>query len=99
MTTTTWFEEIAGQLRGMADAVVDEVQTNGLMPLLAPVAPFDRPALLAPAVALGGLLAMALLSGTAIAALGWLLLSLLAIYVLLVDVFGISVELTPIGPR
>jgi hypothetical protein len=99
MTGTTWLEEITGQLRGMADAVVDEIRANGLMPLLAPVAPFDRPAVLAPAVALGGLLSLALLSGTAVAALGGLLLSLLALYVLLVDVFGISVELTPIGPR
>lgn len=99
MTATTWLEEITGQLWGMADAVVDEVRTNGLMPLLAPVSPFDRPALLAPAVALGGLLSLALLSGTALAALGGLLLSLLALYVLLVDVFGISIELTPIGPR
>lgn len=99
MTGITWLEDITGQLWGMADAVVDEIRVNGLMPLLAPVAPFDRPALLAPAVALGGLLGLALLSGTAISALGALLLSLLALYVLLVDVFGISVELTPIGPR
>lgn len=99
MMATTWLDELTGQLRSMADAVIDEVRANGLMPLLAPVAPFDRPALLAPAVALGGLLALALLSGTALAALGGLLLSLLALYVLLVDVFGISVEFTPIGPR
>ena len=99
MSTTNWLEEIGGQLRGMADAVVDEIRTNGLMPLLAPVAPFDRPTLLAPAVALGGLLALALLSGTALAAFGGLLLSLLGLWVRLVDVFGISVELTPIGPR
>ena len=69
------------------------------VPLLAPVAPFDQPAFLAPAVALGGLVALALLSGTAIAAMGGLLLSLFALYLLLVDVFGISLEMTPIGPR
>jgi hypothetical protein len=96
---TTWLDEMVGQLRGVADAVVDEVRVHGLAPLLAPVAPFDHPAFLAPAVALGGVLALALLSGTAVAALGGLLLSLLALYLLLVDVFGISIELTPIGPR
>lgn len=95
----TWLEEITGQIRGIADAVAEEVRVNGLMPLLAPVAPFDQPAFIAPAVAVGGLLALALLSGTAVAAMGGLLLSLLALYLLLVDVFGISVELMPIGRR
>lgn len=99
MTGTTWLEGIAGQLSSMADAVVDEVRANGLMPLFAPAPPFDRPAVLAPIVALGGMLGLALLSGTALAALGGLFLSLLALYVLLVDVFGISVELVPVGPR
>ena len=99
MTALTWIEGMTGQLRGVAEAVVGEIREHGLMPLLAPAPPFDQPALLAPVVALGGLLALALLSGTAVAALGGLFLSLLALYLLLVDVFGISIELVPIGPR
>ncbi|HWP64981.1 MAG TPA: hypothetical protein VNO26_03595 [Candidatus Limnocylindria bacterium] len=91
--------EITEQLRAVAGAVWDEINTNGLMPLLHPVAPFDRPSFLAPAVAIGGLLGLVVSSGLALTALGGLLLSLLAIYVLLVDVFGFSLEMRPIGAR
>lgn len=95
----TWMTEITEQLRAVAGAVWDEINTNGLMPLLHPVAPFDRPSFLAPAVAIGGLLGLVVSSGLALTALGGLLLSLLAIYVLLVDVFGFSLEMRPIGAR
>jgi len=38
-----------------------------------------------------------LLSGLAVTALGSLLLALLALYLLLVQVFGLSIELHPFG--
>ena len=87
------------QLRAMAGAVWNEINVNGLMPLIQPVAPFDRPGFLTPAIAIGGLLGLLIASGVALAAAGGLLLSLLAVYLLLVDVFGFSVELRPFGAR
>ncbi len=93
----TWLDELGRQLRGVQAAFWDEVEGRGLLPLLEPVAPFNRPGFLAPAVTLGGLLGIVLLSGMAVTALGSLLLALLALYVLLVQVFGLSIELHPFG--
>jgi hypothetical protein len=95
----TWMDEMTQQLRAMAGAVWNEIDVNGLMPLIQPVAPFDRPGFLTPAIAIGGLLGLLIASGVALAAAGGLLLSLLAVYLLLVDVFGFSVELRPFGAR
>jgi hypothetical protein len=93
----TWMDEMTQQLSAMAGAVWNEISVNGLMPLIQPVAPFDRPGFLTPAIAIGGLLGLLIASGVALAAAGGLLLSLLAVYLLLVDVFGFSVELRPFG--
>jgi hypothetical protein len=95
-STETWIEEIRSQLRGVADAFWGEVREHGFLPLLEPVPPFNR-RFLSPAVAVGGLLAMMLFSGMAITALGSLILALLALYLLLVQVFGVSIELHPFG--
>jgi len=95
----TWMDDVTEQLRAVAGAVWEEINVNGLMPLLYPVAPFDRPGFLAPAVAIGGLLGLVITSGLALTALGGLLLSLLAAYVILVDVFGFSLEFKPLGAR
>ena len=97
MTTTGWLDDVGRQLRGMADALWDEVRAQGVLPLLQPVAPFNRPGFAAPAVAIGGLIGVILLSGLAVTALGSLLLALLALYLLLVEVFGLSIELHPFG--
>ena len=97
MTTTSWLDDVGRQLRGMADALWDEVRAQGVFPLPQPVAPFTRPGFAAPAVALGGLIGVLLLSGLAVTALGSLLLALLALYLLLVQVFGLSIELHPFG--
>ena len=92
-----WVDDVTEQLRAVAGAVWEEINTNGLMPRLQPVAPFDKPGFLAPAVAIGGLIGLVIASGVAVTAFGGMLLSLLAAYLLLVDVFGFSVELKPIG--
>ena len=92
----TVMDEALTRLRAVAGTLYDEVRTQGLLPLLQPVPPFDRPSFLAPAVAFGGLLALVLLSGAAVSAFGGLLLSVLALYMLLVDVFGFSLEIAPI---
>ncbi|MFN8544026.1 MAG: hypothetical protein U0807_07465 [Candidatus Binatia bacterium] len=94
---TSWLDEIRTQAWDVWVAFRDEVGTQGLLPMLEPVAPFNRPQFLAPAVAIGGLLSMILLSGLALTALGTFLLALLALWVLLVDVFGVSIELAPLG--
>jgi hypothetical protein len=95
----TWLEEARRQLEAVLDTFWNEVSEQGVLPLLRPVAPFNRPGFLAPAVTVSGLLTFILLSGVAVTALGALLLSLVAIYLLMVQVFGVSIELHPFGLR
>ena len=52
----------------------------------------ETPALLAPLLALGSVLTLALLTGVAAGSLAVLIIALMALYVLLTDVFGISIE-------
>ena len=95
----SWLGEVSTQLRSVADALWGEVRQHGVLALLEPVPPFNKPGFLSPAVAVGGLLSVLLLSGMAVTAFGSLLLTLLALYLLLVEVFGFSVELTAFGAR
>jgi hypothetical protein len=94
---TSWLDLIRDQMTGAGSAFLAQVREHGVMPLLQPVAPWDRPSFLAPAVALGGLLGILLLSGMAVTALGSLMIALLGLYLLLVEVFGVRVELRPFG--
>jgi hypothetical protein len=96
---TNWLEEIGTQVWTVAEAVGREVRGEGLLALLRPVAPFNRPNFLAPAVTIGALVTFLVLSGVAATALGALLTALLALYILLVEVFGVTVELHPFGVR
>jgi hypothetical protein len=91
----SWMDEIRRQLWGVAETFGLEVREQGLLTFLHPIAPFNRPAFLAPMVTVGALISFLLLSGVAVTALGALLLALLALYLLLVQVFGISVEFHP----
>lgn len=95
----SWLEEIGTQLWGVGEAFYGEVRERGVLPMLRPVAPFNRPGFLAPAVTVGGLVAALLLSGMAVTAFGALMVALLALYLLLVQVFGISIEVHPLGAR
>ena len=95
----SWFGDVRAQLGGVVDAFWGEVKQHGILQVLEPVAPCTRPGFLSPAVAIGGLLSILLLSGLAVTAFGSLLLTLLALYVLLVEVFGFSVEVTALGSR
>ena len=92
-----WLEEIGGQLWQVVDVVGKEVRGEGMLALLRPVAPFNRPQFLAPAITIGALHGFLVLSGIAVASLGALLTALLALYLMLVQVFGVSVEVRPIG--
>jgi len=96
---SSWFEDISTQLWGVGEAFYAEVRERGVLPMLRPVAPFNRPGFMAPAVTVGGLVAALLLSGVALSALGSFVVALLALYLLLVQVFGISIEVHPFGAR
>ena len=91
----SWMEEVTRQFWGVAEAFGIEAREQGLMTLFRPIAPFNRPAFMAPMVTVGALITFLLLSGVAVTALGALLTALLALYLLLVQVFGISVEFHP----
>jgi hypothetical protein len=90
-------EQIGNQLWGAVTALTDEARGGNLLAMLRPVAPFNRPALLAPAMTIGALLTFLMLSGVALASMGALLTALLALYVLLVQVFGVTIEIHPFG--
>jgi hypothetical protein len=92
-----WFGEVGKQVWSVVEAFGAEAREQGFLALLRPVAPFNRPGFLAPAVTVGALLTFLLLSGVAVASLGALLTALLALYLLVVQVFGVSVELHPLG--
>ena len=93
----SWLDEIGRQLRGVAETFWGEVRGGALLPLLQPVPPWNRPGFVSPAVAIGGLIAIVLLSGMAMAGLGAMLLALLGLYLVLVELFGLTVELRPFG--
>ena len=91
----SWMDEVAAQLWGVMESFGVEARQQGLLSFLRPVAPFNRPTILAPAVTIGALLTFLMLSGVAVAALAALLTALLALYILLVQVFGVSIEIHP----
>jgi len=73
-------------------------RTVGVVTAVRRVAAFWGPAtdassLVAPFLALGSVVALALLSGLAVASVALLLLALLTLYVLLTQVCGISIEI------
>jgi len=92
-----WIEDFSDQLWRVLGAFGSEGNRTGLLAMLQPVAPFNRSALLSPAVTIGALVTFLLLSGVAVAALGALLTSLIALYLLVVQVFGVSIEINPFG--
>jgi hypothetical protein len=94
-----WIDELTSQVWGVVEAFGVEARTQGVLSLLRPVAPWNRPAFMAPVVTIGALLTFLMLSGMAVTALGALLTALLALYLLLVQVFGVSIELHPLGAR
>ena len=85
---------IYGQAKELIESVREETRELGLLPLLEPVAPFNRSRLLLPLVIAGSLLSLVFLSGIAIGACAALFTALLGLYLLLSEVFGVSLELT-----
>ena len=60
-----------------------------------PVIP--APALLGPFLAIGSILALALLSGIAVGSVAALIITLVALYLLITEVFGIAIEINALG--
>ena len=80
------------QAQQLFEAIRQETREQGLLPLLEPVAPFNHSRILLPLVIAGALMSLLLLSGIAIGAFATLFAALLALYLLLSEVFGISLE-------
>lgn len=89
------FEYIYDQARQLLENIRQETNERGLMPLLEPVAPFNQSPLLLPLVIAGSLISLIFLSGIAIGAFAALFTALLALYLLLSEVFGVSLEFHP----
>lgn len=88
-------EYVWDQARLLFDSIRQETSERGLMPLLEPVAPFNKSPLLLPLVVAGSLISLIFLSGIAIGAFAALFTALLALYLLLSEVFGVSLEFHP----
>jgi hypothetical protein len=89
------FEYLYDQARQLLENIRQETNERGLMPLLEPVAPFNQSPLLLPIVIAGSLISLIFLSGLAIGAFATLFTALLALYLLLSEVFGVSLEFHP----
>jgi hypothetical protein len=92
----SWLETIYTQVRGVVGEFGQQVSEQGLLPLLSPVAPFNEPAMLAPVVAVSALIGFFFFSGIAVSAFAALIVALLAIYLVLAQVFGYSFEFIPV---
>ena len=91
-----WLETIYGELRGVVSEFGQQVREQGLLPLLRPVAPFNEPAVLAPVIAVSAVIGFFFFSGIAVSAFAALVIALLAIYLVLAQVFGYSFEFVPL---
>jgi hypothetical protein len=89
-------ETIVGQVRSIVKDVGLQLGDDGILPLLRPVAPFNEPAVLAPVVAISAVLGLIIFSGVAISAFATLMIALLALYLVLAEIFGYSFEFIPI---
>ncbi len=86
-------EYIYDQAKQLIDNVRQETREYGILPLLEPVAPFNRSRLLLPLVIAGSLVSLVFLSGLALGAFATLFTALVGLYLLLSEVFGVSLEL------
>ena len=89
---------VYGQAKQLLDNIRAETREYGLLPLLEPVAPFNQSRLLLPLVVAGALMSLLFLSGIAIGAFAALFAALVGLYLLLSEVFGVSLELNAL-PR
>lgn len=100
------FEALAKQVREFWERLRAELPeglfsregATELVRLTRPVEPFNYSDLLAPVIGLAGLLLGVLLSGVALASLGTLLASMLALGFLLTEVYGVTLEVDGMRP-
>jgi hypothetical protein len=89
-------EAIVGQVRSIVKDMGVQLGDEGILPLLRPVAPFNEPAMLAPVIAISAVIGVVVCSGVAISAFATLMVALLALYLVLAEIFGYSFEFVPI---
>lgn len=100
------FEALAEQVRAfwarlrseLPESLFSREGATELARLTRPVEPFNYSDLLAPVIGLAGLLLGVLLTGVALASLGTLLASMLALGFLLTEVFGVTLEVDGMRP-
>ena len=66
-----------------------------LLAFWGPVMP--APTLLGPLMALGSIVALALLSGLAVGSVATLIVALVALYLIVTEIFGVDIEINAIG--
>lgn len=90
-----FLETVYSQVREFVKDMGQQLNGEGLLPLLRPVAPFNEPAVLAPVVAISAMLGVVIFSGVALSAFATLMVALLALYLMLAEIFGYSFEFVP----
>ena len=100
------WQSLVARLGDLWSAVRDEIAPEGIFTretaleivrLSRPIEPFNQPDFIAPLIGLGGLLLGLVLAGVALSSLGALLTALLALALLLTQVYGIRLELGAIS--
>jgi len=81
---------VSDVLRLLDDVFIGVSAARRLLAFWGPVTPV--PALIAPLVAIASVLTLALLSGVAVACLALLIVALVALYLVLTEVFGVTVD-------
>jgi hypothetical protein len=80
--------------REMPDGLFSRRTATDLVRLARPVEPFNAFDLVAPVIGIAGLVLGLMLAGVAVASLGTLLASLLALGLLLTEVYGVTLEVS-----
>jgi hypothetical protein len=87
------FGQVGSQFKGFFESVSEEAREGGFAALVAPVDPFNRSDLLAPLVSIAGIISVLLLTGLVVGAMAVTLAGILAICLVLVEVFGYEFDL------
>lgn len=94
-TFPAWIDELGRQLGALAEAFWLDVRERGVAVYVQPVGPYGR-SLVAPLVTAAGILGIIVLAGVAVTAMGTAVLALVALWLLLSQVFGFSLEFAPV---
>ena len=93
----TWqdaFDDFGRQAHDWYSAFAKHARDRGLRSFVEPVDPYNRPRLLAPAIAVAGAVSVVLLGGVVVAASVVAVAALLAVIFLLTEVFGYDLSVT-----